>query len=131
MASFGGLFQKNVAPIRNFSLPTSLDALCFFGYSYTMYHVEYYPCGGAVLTGSRPISPFGRPPVVGACQSGGSTNTAPRGGSPAHPGSGVHGRSRKTRKSRPTRAFKGSTAIPAGQAPDRHPAALEAAAKRK
>ena len=47
LASFGGLFQKNVAPIRNFSLPTSLDALCFFGYSYTMYHVEYYPCGGA------------------------------------------------------------------------------------
>ena len=41
LASFGGLFQKNVAPIRNFSLPTSLDALCFFGYSYTMYHVEY------------------------------------------------------------------------------------------
>ena len=39
---------KNVAPIRNLSLPTSLDALCFFGYSYIMYRVEYYPCGGAV-----------------------------------------------------------------------------------
>ena len=24
------------------------DALHFFGYSYTMYRVEYYPCGGAV-----------------------------------------------------------------------------------
>ena len=24
------------------------DALYFFGYSYIMYHVEYYPCGGAV-----------------------------------------------------------------------------------
>ena len=44
---------------------------------------------------------------------------------------GVHGRSRKTRKSRPTRAYRNSTAIPAGQAPDRHPAALEASVKRK
>lgn len=34
--------------IGNFSLNTSPDALCFFGYSYIMYHVEYYPCGGAV-----------------------------------------------------------------------------------
>ena len=48
LASFGGLFQKNVAPIRNFSLNTSPDALYFFGYSYIMYRVEYYPCGGAV-----------------------------------------------------------------------------------
>ena len=34
--------------IGNFSLNTSPDALCFFGYSYIMYRVEYYPCGGAV-----------------------------------------------------------------------------------
>ena len=34
--------------IRNFFLNTSPDALCFFGYSYIMYRVEYYPCGGAV-----------------------------------------------------------------------------------
>ena len=47
LTSFGGLFQKNVAPIRSFSLPTSPDALCFFGYSYIMYRIEYYPCGGA------------------------------------------------------------------------------------
>ena len=40
-------FSKNVAPIRSFSLPTSPDALCFFGYSYIMYRIEYYPCGGA------------------------------------------------------------------------------------
>ena len=32
----------------NFSLNTSPDTLCFFGYSYIMYHVEYYPCGGAI-----------------------------------------------------------------------------------
>ena len=50
---FGGLFQKNVAPIRNLSLPTSPDTLCFFGYSYTMYHVKYYPCGGAVMNGIK------------------------------------------------------------------------------
>ena len=34
--------------IGNFFLNTSPDALCFFGYSYIMYRVEYYPCGGAV-----------------------------------------------------------------------------------
>ena len=34
---------------------------------------------------------------------------------------GHHGRFRKTRKSRPTRAFRNSTAIPAGQAPDGSP----------
>ena len=34
---------------------------------------------------------------------------------------GVHGRSRKMRKSRPTRAFRNSTAIPAGQVPDGSP----------
>ena len=62
---------------------------------------------------------------------GGSTNIAPRGGSPARPGSGVHGRSRKMRRNRPTRAFKDSTAIPAGQAPDGYPSAFEASAKRK
>ena len=28
--------------------PDGEDALCFFGYSYIMYRVEYYPCGGAV-----------------------------------------------------------------------------------
>ena len=44
---FGGFFKK-INIIRNFSLNTSPDALCFFGYSYIMYHVEYYPCGGAV-----------------------------------------------------------------------------------
>ena len=53
------------------------------------------------------------------------------GRSPARLGSGVHGRSRKTRKSRPTRAFRNSAAIPAGQAPDRLPATFESAAKRK
>ena len=42
----------------------------------------------------------------------------------ARPGSGAHGRSRKTRKSRPTRAFRNSTAIPAGQAPDGYPSAF-------
>ena len=26
----------------------SPDALCLFGYSYIMYYVEYYSCGGAV-----------------------------------------------------------------------------------
>ena len=46
------------------------------------------------------------------------------GGSQARPGSVVHGRSRKTRKSRPTRAFRDSTAIPAGQAPDGYPSAF-------
>ena len=49
----------------------------------------------------------------------------------ARPGSGVHGRSRKTRKSRPTRAFRSSAAIPAGQAPDGSISTLEASAKRK
>ena len=34
-------------PHINFSLNTSPDALCFFGYLYIMYRVEYYPCGGA------------------------------------------------------------------------------------
>ena len=62
---------------------------------------------------------------------GGATSIVPRGGSPVHPGSGVHGRFLKTRKSRPTRTSRGSTTIPAGQAPDRHPATLEASAKRK
>ena len=60
-----------------------------------------------------------------------STNTAPKGGSPAHPGSGVHGRSRKMRRNRPTRAFKDSIVIPAGQAPDGYPSAWEASAKRR
>ena len=41
-------FSKKINLIRNFSLNTSPDALCFFGYSYIMYRVEYYPCGGAV-----------------------------------------------------------------------------------
>ena len=48
---FGGFFQKNQPYpqlFRNFSLNTSPDALCFFGYSYIMYRVEYYPCGGTV-----------------------------------------------------------------------------------
>ena len=45
---FGGFFQKNINLIHIFSLPTSPDALCFFGYSYIMYCVEYYPCGGTV-----------------------------------------------------------------------------------
>ncbi len=40
-------FFKKINLIRNFSLNTSPDALCFFGYSYIMYYVEYYPCGGA------------------------------------------------------------------------------------
>ena len=53
-----------------------------------------------------------------------STNTAPKGGSPARPGSDAHGRSRKTRKSRPTRAFRNSTAIPTGQASDGYPSAF-------
>ena len=44
---FGGFFKK-INLIRNFSLNTSPDALCFFGYSYIMYRVEYYPCGGTV-----------------------------------------------------------------------------------
>ena len=44
---------------------------------------------------------------------------------------GVHGRSRKMRRNRPTRAFKDSTAIPAGQAPDGYPFAWEASAKRR
>lgn len=44
---------------------------------------------------------------------------------------GVHGRSRKMRRNRPTRAFKDSTAIPAGQAPDGYPSAWEASAKRR
>ena len=35
--------------------------------------------------------------------------------------SGIHVRSRKTRKSRPTRAFRNSAAIPTGQAPDGYP----------
>ena len=69
--------------------------------------------------------------TVGACQSGGSTNTAPKGGFPVRPGSDVHGRSRKMRRNRPTRAFKDSTAIPAGQAPDGYPSAWEASAKRR
>jgi len=42
-----GDFFKNINLTRNFSLSTSPDALCFFGYSYIMYRVEYYPCGGA------------------------------------------------------------------------------------
>ena len=41
-------FFKKINLIRNFSLNTSPDALCFFGYSYIMYRVEYYPCGGTV-----------------------------------------------------------------------------------
>ena len=45
---FGGFFSKNINLVCNFSLPTSPDVLCFFGYSYIMYHVEYYLCGGAV-----------------------------------------------------------------------------------
>ena len=53
------------------------------------------------------------------------------GRSPARLGSGVHGRSRKMRRNRPTRAFKDSTAIPAGQAPDGYPSAWEASAKRR
>jgi len=40
------------------------------------------------------------------------------------PGSGAHGRSRKMRKSRPTRAFRNSAAIPTGQAPDGYPSAF-------
>lgn len=40
-------------------------------------------------------------------------------------------RSRKMRRNRPTRAFKDSTAIPAGQAPDGYPSAWEASAKRR
>ena len=73
------------------------------------------------MNGIKAISPFGRRPTVGAYRSGGSISIAPRGGSPVRPGSGVHGRSRKMRKSRPTRAFRNSTAIPAGQAPDGSP----------
>ncbi len=48
---FGQLAEdslKNINLIRNFSLNTSPVVLCFFGYSYIMHHVEYYPCGGAV-----------------------------------------------------------------------------------
>ena len=41
-------FFKKINLIRNFSLNTLPDALCFFGYSYIMYRVEYYPCGGTV-----------------------------------------------------------------------------------
>ncbi len=41
---FRRIFSKNVAPIHNFSLNTLPDALRFFGYSYIIYHVEYYPC---------------------------------------------------------------------------------------
>ena len=37
---------------------------------------------------------------------------------------GAHGRSRKMRKSRPTRAFRNSAAIPTGQAPDGYPSAF-------
>ena len=48
LARFRSIFSKNTAFIRNISLNTSPDALCFFGYSYIMYRVEYYPCGGAV-----------------------------------------------------------------------------------
>lgn len=43
------------------------------------------------------------------------------------PGASRFGRSwaiPKTRKSRPTRAFRDSTAIPAGQAPDGYPSAF-------
>lgn len=47
LASFGGSFSKSIDLIRDFSLNTSPDALCFFGYSYIIYRVEYYPCGGA------------------------------------------------------------------------------------
>ena len=36
---FGGFFQKTSA-LCNFSLNTSPDALCFFGYSYIMYYVK-------------------------------------------------------------------------------------------
>ena len=43
------------------------------------------------MNGIKAISPFGRRPTVGACQSGGSTNIAPRGGSPARPGSALMG----------------------------------------
>ena len=43
-----GDFFKNINLTRNFSLNISPDALCFFGYSYIMYCVEYYPGGGAV-----------------------------------------------------------------------------------
>ena len=48
LARFRRIFFKKISLIRNFSLNTSPDALCFFGYSYIMYRVEYYPCGGAV-----------------------------------------------------------------------------------
>ena len=48
LARFRRIFSKSINLIRNFSLNTSPDALCFFGYSYIMYRVEYYPCGGAV-----------------------------------------------------------------------------------
>ena len=64
------------------------------------------------------ISIRGGGPTVVACRSGGSISIASRGGSLASPSSGVHGRFRKMRKSRPTCAFRNSTAIPAGQAPD-------------
>ena len=37
----------------------------------------------------------------------------------------------KREKSRPTRAFRNSAAIPAGQAPDRLPATFESAAKKE
>ena len=51
LATFSPVLRSDasVLPcIGNFFLNTSPDALCFFEYSYIMYHVEYYPCGGAV-----------------------------------------------------------------------------------
>ena len=39
--------EKSLPLFCCFSLHTSPDALCFFGYSYIMYRIEYYPCGGA------------------------------------------------------------------------------------
>ena len=50
------------------------------------------------------------------------------------PGASRFGRSwaiPEMRRNRPTRAFKDSTAIPAGQAPDGYPSAWEASAKRR
>ena len=40
MTSFGGLFSK-ISPIRSFLLNIFPDVLCFFGYSYIMFRVEY------------------------------------------------------------------------------------------
>ena len=40
LISFGGFFQENTVSIRNFSLHTLPDALCFFGCSYMMYCVK-------------------------------------------------------------------------------------------